>query len=214
MPQQVNPFSTMEISESSPRKYLFVYFESGRLPQMLRTIRSTPVSALFVGACLCLGPIAVGFRGEYIQQNNSKFHLIPVKCAVPGSVATVVITGLVLFLVRYIENVIGSLWFLFVVALAYSSDWFVRFLVEQKMGGLIPGSGPYAVMMALSGLYAVFLPTMKGVWIGVNEKVVVLVGLISVVVVDGLRSLLPMAVGFVVFLVTAPLFYPVAVKNS
>jgi hypothetical protein len=113
-----------------------------------------------------------------------------------------------------VERVIGSFNLFLVITLAWALDWVARFVIETTYGGSIPGSGPYAILMAIFGLYAVFLPTVRAPVFGVNEKVAAVLLLASIGIIDGFRLWLPVAVGFIAFLITAPFFYPVTVKSS
>jgi hypothetical protein len=94
------------------------------------------------------------------------------------------------------------------------ADLLTRIFVEQNCGESIPQSGPYTVLMALFRLYAVFFPTVWASWFGVNEKVTEILLIWVVAAIDDVRSELPVAVGFVVFLFTAPLLSPVSAKSS
>jgi hypothetical protein len=150
----------------------------------------------------------VAVRGELVHQRDSFFNYSWAQPLIPCNFLILAITLLLLYTVRHIEHVIGSLRVFFVLISAALSDAAGRLLLRHLVGVRMSSSGPYAVVAALFGLYAVFLPTARSSWLGVNEKVLSLVLIGAVGVIDDFRAWISVLIGFAVFLLVAPLCFP------
>jgi hypothetical protein len=180
---------------------------------MLRYILGTPVNAVLFGLYGFFGPMLVAIRGELANQRHSKFHSPWIKCAAPVNFFVLAITLFLLFTIRHLEHVIGSLNFFFVLSFSYLADLAFRVFLERTFSIAISASGPYAVLAALFGLYSVFVPTVRARLMAVNEKVLALILFMAIGILDDFRALACVAVGFVVFLLTGPFCFPSPTKK-
>jgi hypothetical protein len=80
--------------------------------------------------------------------------------------------------------------------------------MRHRFGVRISSSGPYAIISALFGLYAVFLPTARSASLGANEKLASLVLIVGVGIVDDFHAWISVVIGFAVFLLIAPFCFP------
>jgi hypothetical protein len=171
---------------------------------MIRFIRGSPfLSTLFAVSFLC-GLLAIPARGDLVSHPETKFRWPSVRAFFPANFLVWIICVFTLFSVRHLEHVIGTAKCLAISVLAYFADWLCRTL----LGGLLPSttsSGPYAIITALLCLYCVFLPTVRSHLFAINEKVLLVVLLLMSGLFDSLENWILIVVGFIVFLLFAPL---------
>lgn len=148
------------------------------------------------------GPVIMGIRGELVQNEDSVFH-DPKICAIaPENFVVYGIILLILFSIRPVEHVIGSFKTFLVVLTSYLVDAGVRTLAPWKLGTKIAGSGPYAILVCVFCLYCVMMPTVKGRFIGSNEKLTLLCLFAVLVFASGVTVTVSLGCGFLVFVIT------------
>jgi hypothetical protein len=175
---------------------------------MFGFFRGSPLLSLLIGLYGFIGPMLVAFRRELVTQRDSLFNSAWVQPLIPCNFIILAITLLLLYTVKHIEHVIGSLRVLFVIGASAVADAAGRYTLANLAGVRIAASGPYAMVAALFGLYAVFLPTARSSWLGVNEKRMTMTMIIAVGIIDDFGAWISVGIGFAVFLLAAPLCFP------
>lgn len=176
--------------------------------------RGSPVlSTLLLGLAIS-GPVILGVRSELMAKEDCLLRSPKVCALAPGNFVTWAITLLILYSVKYVEHIVGTLKILLVAIVSYALDTGVRILAKEKMGRDIDGSGPYAILFCVFCLYSVLLPTVRGRFFGSNEKILMLVLFAIVLLIDGLTVIVSLLSGFVVFVILGPVVCPSAKEKE
>lgn len=112
---------------------------------------------------------------------------------------------------RSCELVCGRMRIAVVVLLSYILDVVVRILVGRTVE--LKGVGPIATMTALFPVYCVMFPCVKTRFLGVNEKIFLLVLLMSNVLWFGVETLISFGCGFVTFVCMLNSIVPINKKE-
>jgi hypothetical protein len=173
---------------------------------MLGSHRGTPALSLFSITSFLFGPVIVMIRSDLCEKPESSFHHPLAQIIVPPNIVVLYLIVIVLFSIRHLELIIGTFATLWLAVISLTADFLTRVFLSSHYQIERAGSGPYALMMTLFSLYCIYMPTVNAYLIAANEKVVLLAFLLCSVVFDTPLSLIPLFVGFLVFVLVAPLF--------
>jgi hypothetical protein len=178
------------------------------LVPMLRFFRGSPfLSTLCIILFFC-GPIVVAFRGELMTDPVSQFGDLLLSSLIPANFFVLFVFTFIIFSVRHLEHVISTKKCVTVSLLACEIDWLCRMLLCGLFKVIEMSSGPYTVVTTLLCLYCVFLPTVRAHLLPINEKVLLVGLLFATSLLNKLTVYFLVAIGFVVFLVSAPFCFP------
>jgi hypothetical protein len=175
---------------------------------MIRFVRGSPFLSTLFGLSLLCGPLVVAVRGELLKVPGSKFRDPLLLAFVPANLFVCFPCAFMIFSIRHLEHVIGTGRCVVIGILAYFADWLCRTLLDRLFVFSLSSSGPYSLLTALLCLYCVFLPTVPAHFIPVNEKALLACLLLAFGLLDGFDAWILVAVGFVVFLMSAPCCFP------
>ena len=164
----------------------------------------SPILTILFVLYLVGTPISTTIQSELDESDNiikKNPFLSPI---IPSNIGTSIATLLILFSVKPIELVSGTLKTVIIIAISYLIDVAIRTAsLFAKID--LNTYGPISILACLLFLYSITFPTIKSKIFPANEKIFLLVLLASTVVFNGIYTIIPILCGFVSFALLSPL---------